>query len=167
MSVDLLLTFNAGSSTVKLGLFELSASGARRIAKGEIDFRKAPLSFRVTEGPVTLDVELTARPSDDLHEVMDETFGWLAKHFDMSCVTAVGHRVVHGGDSFAGPVRIEDATIAAIDALTILAPLHQPQSVRLIRAIRHLRPGLAQSASFDTAFQPRRRATVRHSARAA
>ncbi|WP_454627333.1 acetate/propionate family kinase [Bradyrhizobium cenepequi] len=161
MSVDLLLTFNAGSSTVKLGLFELSAAGARRLAKGEIDFRRAPLSFRVTEGPVTMDVELTAKPSDDLHEVMDETLGWLAKHFDMSRVTAVGHRVVHGGDSFAGPVRIEDATIAAIDALTILAPLHQPQSVRLIRAIRHLRPSITQAASFDTAFHRTNRDVVR------
>ena len=152
MSADLLLTFNAGSSTVKLGLFERGAAGARRVAKGEIDFRKAPLSLRVTEGPVSLDVDLTAKPTDDLREVLEETFGWLAKHFDISRVSAVGHRVVHGGDSFVGPVRIEDATIAAIDALTILAPLHQPQSMRLIRAIRHLRPGLVQTASFDTAF---------------
>jgi acetate kinase len=78
--------------------------------------------------------------------------GWLAKHFDMSRVVAACHRVVHGGERFAGPIRIDDAAVEAIDALTILAPLHQPQSLRLIRAIQHLRPDLVQTASFDTAF---------------
>jgi acetate kinase len=60
--------------------------------------------------------------------------------------------VVHGGDSFAGPARIDDTTLEAIDKLTMLAPLHQPQSVRLIRAIQHLQPDLVQTVSFDTAF---------------
>jgi len=152
MSADLLLTLNAGSSTVKIGLFETDAAGARRVAGGLIDFRKAPLSLYITEGPSTFKVDLEAEASDDLHAVMEETFGWLAKHFDISRVTAAGHRVVHGGDTFAGPVRIDDATIKAIDALTMLAPLHQPQSLRLIRAISHLRADIAQAASFDTAF---------------
>lgn len=110
------------------------------------------MSFHVTEGPATFEVDLEAEASDDLQEVMTETFGWLGKHFDMSRLTTIGHRVVHGGDTFAGPIRIDDAAIEAIDALTVLAPLHQPQSLRLIRAIRHLRRDLAQFASFDTAF---------------
>ena len=152
MSADLLLTLNAGSSTVKIGLFETDAAGARRVARGVIDFRKPPLSLHITEGPSTFKVDLEAEASDDLRAVMEETFAWLAKHFDISRLTAVGHRVVHGGDAFAGPVRIDDATIKAIDALTMLAPLHQPQSLRLIRAIAHLRPDIAQAASFDTAF---------------
>ena len=46
------------------------------------------------------------------------------------------------GNFFAGLVRIDDATIEAIDKLTLLAPLHQPHSLRLIRAIRELRPDL-------------------------
>lgn len=83
---------------------------------------------------------------------MAETFGWLGKHFDMGRLTTIGHRVVHCGDTFAGPVRIDDPTIETIDKLTMLAPLHQPQSLRLIRAIKHLRPELVQAASFDTAF---------------
>lgn len=152
MNADLLLTFNAGSSTVKIGIFEIHEASARRVGKGVVDFRRKPLSFRLAEGPATFEVDLEAEATDDLRAVMTETFGSLARHFDMSRVTAVGHRVVHGGDTFAGPVRIDDSTIDAIDKLTMLAPLHQPQSVRLIRAIRHLRPDLAQSASFDTAF---------------
>ena len=148
---DVLLTLNAGSSTVKVGLFEACDSGPRLVAEGMIDFRLAPPSFRLTQGAKTLDVKLETDVSD-IRGVMAETFGWLAKHFDMSRVAAVGHRVVHGGESYAGPVRIDDATIEALEKLTMLAPLHQPQSLRLIRAIRELRPDLPQSASFDTAF---------------
>jgi acetate kinase len=109
---------------------------------------KSPTRFR--EDPI-FDVKLETDVSD-IRGVMAETFGWLAKHFDTSRVAAVGHRVVHGGESYAGPVRIDDATIEALDKLTMLAPLHQPQALRLIRAIRELRPDLPQSASFDTAF---------------
>ncbi|MCM2475136.1 acetate/propionate family kinase [Rhizobium sp. CG5] len=152
MTDKLLLTFNAGSSTVKIGLFLHEDGKARRIGKGMIDFRHTPLTFHLVEGPEVFDVPLEAEAGDVLHEVLEETFGWLAAHFDMDAVTAVGHRVVHGGDMFSGPVLLDDTTIAAIDALTPLAPLHQPQNVRLITAIRDLRPNLPQTASFDTAF---------------
>ena len=116
-----------------------------------IDFRQIPLQLHVTEGPAIFNVNLEAEASEDLSEVLSETFDWLAKHFNIQRMTAVGHRVVHG-DTFSGPVRITDSMIKAIDALTILAPLQQPQSLRLIRAIRQLRPGVTQVASFDTAF---------------
>lgn len=152
MTDKLLLTFNAGSSTVKIGLFLREDGKARRIGKGMIDFRHTPLTFHLVEGPEIFDVPLEAEAGDVLHEVLEETFGWLAAHFDLDAVTAVGHRVVHGGDVFSGPVRLDDTTIAAIEALTPLAPLHQPQNVRLITAIRDLRPNLPQTASFDTAF---------------
>ncbi len=151
MSTDLLLTLNAGSSTIKIGLFEVAPSGGRQTAKGMIDFRRNPPRFHITEGAPIFDANLKTEASD-IRGIMAEAFGWLATHFDISRVTAVGHRVVHGGDSFAGPVCIDDVTLEAIDKLTMLAPLHQPQSVRLIRAIRHLRSDLVQAASFDTAF---------------
>ncbi len=139
MTADLLLTFNAGSSSIKIGVFEIDRFSTRRLATGLIDFRKAPLRFHVTEGPAIFDVDLKTEASEDLSEVLSETFGWLAKHFNIQRMTAVGHRVVHGGDTFSGPVRIADSTIKAIDALTMLAPLHQPQCLRLIRAIQRLR----------------------------
>jgi acetate kinase len=152
MTGKLLITFNAGSSTVKIGLFALEQAGPRRIGKGMIDFRKAPLRFSLSEGPDTFDIALEAKAGDALHEVLTEAFHRLSWHFDLGSVAAIGHRVVHGGDGFAGPVLLDDDAIAAIDALTPLAPLHQPQGLRLIRAIAHLRPGLPQTASFDTAF---------------
>ncbi|MDP3256723.1 acetate/propionate family kinase [Bosea sp. (in: a-proteobacteria)] len=152
MTGKLLITFNAGSSTVKIGLFALGRKGAERIGKGMIDFRRAPLRFTLSEGPDTFDIALEAEAGDDLHEVVSEAFSRLSWHFDLDNIAAIGHRVVHGGDGFAGPVRLDDDAIAAIDALTPLAPLHQPQGLRLIRALRHLRPQLPQTASFDTAF---------------
>jgi acetate kinase len=152
MTAELLITFNAGSSTVKIGLFALGPEGAERIGKGMIDFRRAPLRFTLSEGPDTFDIALEAETGDELHEVVSEAFSRLSWHFDLDSIAAIGHRVVHGGDGFAGPVRLDDDAIAAIDALTPLAPLHQPQGLRLIRALQHLRPGLPQTASFDTAF---------------
>jgi len=152
MTDRLLITFNAGSSTVKIGLFALGPAGARRIGKGMIDFRRAPLRFTLSEGPDTFDILLESAEDAELHAVLREAFQRLSWHFDLDSVVAVGHRVVHGGDGFAGPVRLDDQVIAGIDALTPLAPLHQPQGLRLIRALRHLRPELPQTASFDTAF---------------
>ncbi|NYH14146.1 acetate/propionate family kinase [Paraburkholderia bryophila] len=152
MSTPLLLTFNPGSSTIKIGLFSVTAGEARRIGQGMIDFRHQPLRLHLTNGSKTSEIPLKAAVTEDLHDVLDETLGWFATRFPLDDLVSVGHRVVHGGDRFAGPVAIDGDTLAAIAELVPLAPLHQPQSVRLIRAIQHLRPHLVQSASFDTAF---------------
>lgn len=160
MSDKLLLTFNAGSSSVKIGLFVCENGRARRIGKGMIDFRHQPLTFHLVEGPQIFDVPLQARGDDLLHDVLEETFAWLARHYDLDAVTAAGHRVVHGGDRFADPVLVTDESTAAIAALVPLAPLHQPQNIRLIQAIHDLRPGLPQTVSFDTAFHRSQSETV-------
>ncbi|MBZ9674445.1 acetate/propionate family kinase [Mesorhizobium sp. ES1-1] len=152
MSDPVLLTFNPGSSTIKLGFFAITGETPRRLGAGVIDLRRQPLLLEVTEGYASAKTQLKAAVSDDLHEVIEETLAWLAHHFSVSALAAVGHRVVHGGDLFAGPQEISDETLVAIEGLVPLAPLHQPQSVRLIKAVRHLRPGLPQIASFDTAF---------------
>lgn len=147
-----LVTFNPGSSTIKIGLFAVQGGIARRIGKGMIDLRRDPLMLHIVEGPKVADIPLKEKAADELDAVLDETLGWLAAHFEHEGLTAAGHRVVHGGDRFHGPVRLDDETLAAIRELVPLAPLHQPQSVRLMTAIRRLRPGLPQVASFDTAF---------------
>ncbi len=152
MADPVLLSFNPGSSTIKLGLFVIKADVPHRLGKGVTDLRHQPLALQITEGPTVANIPLKAAVSDDLHEVIEETLGWLAHHFSVNALAVVGHRVVHGGDRFAGPEAITDETLAAIEALVPLAPLHQPQSVRLIKAIRHLRPDLPQVASFDTAY---------------
>lgn len=149
---NLLLTFNTGSSSLKIGLFEWDAHGARRIGKGLVDFSRRPLTFHLTEGPAVFDLRLHAEGGEDLRDVIAEAFEVLGMHFDMAAVRAVGHRVVHGGDQFTGPVRLDEGNIGELDKLVGLAPLHQPQALRVIRAVKHLRPTLVQTASFDTAF---------------
>lgn len=152
MARDVLLTFNPGSSTIKLGLFAIEDGKARAFGQGAIDLRHKPLSLKIEEANRPLQVTLKSHATEDLHDVIDETLGWLASHFQSDRLLAVAHRVVHGGDRFDGPTKISDDTLAAIDALSSLAPLHQPQSLRLIRAVQKLRPDLPQAASFDTAF---------------
>ena len=152
MSEQLLVTFNAGSSTVKIGLFALADVSLTRIGKGMIDFRKAPLRFELSEGPDRFDIELEAKAEEELDEVLNEAFARLSWHYDLSGIVAIGHRVVHGGDLFDGPVLIDDQTMAQMEVLIPLAPLHQPQALRLVRAIARLRPEIRQTASFDTAF---------------
>jgi acetate kinase len=67
-------------------------------------------------------------------------------------IDAVGHRVVHGGADLRGATVLDAATVAAIEALTPLAPLHQPRSVAGIRAAARALPGVPAVACFDTAF---------------
>jgi acetate kinase len=161
MSGDILLTFNPGSSTIKLGLFRVAGQRPQRLGTGTIDLRHPPLRLHVVQDGKATEIPMQSHVTDDLHAVIEETLGWLTRHFRIAALAAVGHRVVHGGDRFTGPERITDAALAEIEALVALAPLHQPQSIRLIRAIRRLQPDLVQVASFDTAFHRRQTDLVR------
>jgi acetate kinase len=73
-------------------------------------------------------------------------------------VDCAGHRVVHGGDLFNGPVEINAPVLKKLESLSALAPLHQPHNIAGIRALQAVLPGVPQVACFDTAFhrtQPR------------
>jgi len=152
MTDNLLLTFNAGSSTVKIGIFKVDGGRPERIGKAVVDFGTYPLMLHLKEGPQQFELPLTGEAGDDLAELMDEVFRELGTHFDLDTVTSAGHRIVHGGDVFDGPVEVTTETLAKVRSLTDLAPLHQPQALRMIRAVRHLRPHLFQTGSFDTTF---------------
>ena len=67
-------------------------------------------------------------------------------------VDAVGHRVVHGGDRFREPVLIDETVLAHLDAVTELAPIHNPPALRAIEAARQALPDRPHVAVFDTAF---------------
>ena len=67
-------------------------------------------------------------------------------------LTAVAHRVVHGGSRFSAPVRIDDHVLATIRELSVLAPLHNPVNATGIEVARHAFPTLPHVAVFDTAF---------------
>jgi len=157
-----LLTFNAGSSTVKIGSFVHDGTMLRRIAKGVIDFDKRPLIFHLErlEGKA-VDLALESDPAGELISIFGEIFRKLSIHGVIDKVAAFGHRIVHGGDDFSGPVLLDDASIAAVDRLSVFAPLHQPRSIALVRAMHDLFPSIPQTASFDTAFHRTMTETVR------
>ncbi|MDO9527244.1 MAG: acetate/propionate family kinase, partial [Gemmobacter sp.] len=77
--------------------------------------------------------------------------GMLAQH-GMDGIDAVGHRVVHGGAAHATPVILDDAMLDTLEALTPLAPLHNPSNIAAVRFARQTWPDVPQVGVFDTAF---------------
>jgi acetate kinase len=71
---------------------------------------------------------------------------------DLGEVDAVGHRVVHGGEAFRAPTRIDDAVLAKLRSLASLAPIHQPRSLAALDLVRGILPDLPHVGCFDTAF---------------
>ncbi len=150
---DAILVLNAGSSSIKFGLFDVSRTEPALLCKGLLDEHDAEPRLTVMDpsGHQLFEKRRGAADNDGktlFHDVLDWIDGYLAD----GSLRAVGHRVVHGGRDFVAPVEVTDAAIEALAALTPLAPLHQPRCLSPIRSIRSLRPGLTQIACFDTAF---------------
>ena len=127
------LVINCGSSSLKAAVIDTRSGAVRSSGKAE----------RVEDHRAALEALLP-----DLLEGTE--------------VRAVGHRVVHGGDRFSRPTRIDDDVVAAIEALVPLAPIHNPANLAGLRAARALLPDVPHVAVFDTAFHatlPRRART--------
>ena len=120
----LVLVLNAGSSSIKYQLVD-SGTGDR-LAGGIVE---EIVDHAAALRDVVAEVERLDRPID-----------------------AIGHRVVHGGDVFSEPARIDDDVVDVIRELIPLAPLHNPANLAGIEAARATWPNLAQVAVFDTAF---------------
>ncbi len=147
------LVFNCGSSSIKYQLFAMPHGAV--LAKGAVS-RIGEETGELSQTTDTARIE-ERRPVAD-HRVgceeikrmlTDERRGPLDS-FDE--IGACGHRVVHGGEKFTGSVLIDDAVIAAIEAMAELAPLHNPPNLVGIRAAMAMAPGIPQVAVFDTAF---------------
>lgn len=150
---DTVLVLNSGSSSIKFGLFELSRTEPQLLGKGVLDEQEARPRLVVHDGVGNVLFEKRRPASDrDGGHLFADVLEWSESHRSGGKLRAVGHRVVHGGADHAGPVRLTDEIVAALEALTPLAPLHQPRCLSPIRAIRSLRPDLIQIACFDTAF---------------
>jgi acetate kinase len=124
----LILTLNAGSSSLKAALFEMGESSPMEIARTNFDSRAGPQA------------------------AVFAAMAWLDSGASGREVMAAGHRVVHGGAKFHAPERLTPEVIAELEALVPLAPLHQPECLAAIAAVAEARPGLMQVACFDTAF---------------
>ncbi|MGY5776544.1 acetate/propionate family kinase [Rhizobium sp. LEGMi135b] len=151
MSDDVLLTFNAGSSTLKIGVFELATEGPRNVDRGKIDFDQSPLMLRYSIGSDRYEKTIKGDNGAQFVSVISATLDHMLAHLP-GRLHAVAHRVVHGGLTFQEATLLDDVAIERIETLVPLAPLHQPQALRAIRSMKTLRPDVPQVASFDTAF---------------
>ena len=148
-----ILVVNAGSSSVKFSAYRAENGGAATLQfKGQVEgIGYAPRMIAYGSDGEKIAEQLWPGGGID-HEVTFHVLtGWVKKHLDQAPV-AVGHRIVHGGTRFAGPVRIDQNVLAELDKLCPLAPLHQPHNLAAVRAVAAIAPSLPQVACFDTAF---------------
>ena len=154
---DLILTINAGSSSIKFALFAAVRDGLSPTLKGQADglgLDTATLKISDSKGSALHDVALRGNgKSAPTHvEAMAAILGWLAQALPNGRVVAVGHRIVHGGSIFSGPIIINDQLLADISSLEKFAPLHQPHNLAGIRAARAAFADIPHIGCFDTAF---------------
>lgn len=153
-----ILAVNAGSSSIKFQAFATDKGEIERRVAGQLDGigSRPRLVIKDAAGAqlALRDFTTTEVPSVEVAEAI--AGAWLtgaeAERHIGGRLDAVGHRVVHGGADFAGPVPIDGDALRRITALTPLAPLHQPKNLAPILAWRKRRPDLPQVACFDTAF---------------
>ena len=152
----IILVINSGSSTVKFQVIEITdVSGDLRqqhkIARGLVDQIGAAASYRFEAQGVSAESDST--PVGDHEEAVQLIIHWLRSNTGEKGPNAVGHRVVHGGAQFNSPVLVDDGVVRRIEALSELAPLHNPAAVSGIRAAQKiLGPEMPMVAVFDTSF---------------
>ena len=151
-----ILVINAGSSSLKYQL--LNPETGVLLAKGLCERIGIDGKFTYkpqVEGKEALDAVDVAMPthSEAIQAVLDALVD--AKNGvigSMEEIDAVGHRVVHGGEAFAGSVLITDAVMQALEDCIPLAPLHNPANITGIKACEACMPGVPMVGVFDTAF---------------
>lgn len=149
------LVLNAGSATLKFGLFDGADGGpGRALITGLVDRLggAAELRLHPVAGPAPAPQPLPPAQSDGHAGALAAVLAALAARFPGLAVDAVGHRVVHGGMAHDAPATVTPAVLAALEDLVPLAPLHQPHNLAGIRAATAVFPDARQVACFDTAF---------------
>jgi len=153
-----ILVINTGSSSIKYQLFDMERH--RILASGVAEKIGEDISV-LTHWNVSAKGEDVAKVEEgviaDHHEGMNRILSLLIdqKHGvvgDKSEISAVGHRVVHGGEAFHSPTIIDESVIAAIKENIPLAPLHNPSNLMGIEVAGAIFPDSPQVAVFDTAF---------------
>jgi acetate kinase len=152
---DAILVLNAGSSSLKFTLF-VAGDGGGLAAKlsGNLEelYGRARFRARDAAGAVAGRHEWSEDAPPEHQGALEFLFEWLRSAAGGTRLSAVGHRVVHGGADYVAPVRVDGTVLTRLEAFVPLAPLHQPHNLTPIRIIAERRPGLPQVAAFDTAF---------------
>lgn len=140
-----ILTLNAGSSSIKFGAY-LAGEEPQMLLAGQIE-NLGPVARLEVKGGETREIG----PADHaaaVRVILDA----VAPALDGHELAGVGHRVVHGGETFAAPVVLTDAVLEQLEQLVPLAPLHQPHNLAAVYAARTVFPDSVQIGCFDTAF---------------
>ena len=150
-----ILAINCGSSTLKFDYFHFSdkPNGIdRRIAHGIAAGIGVGGAISFTS---SADVQIIKKLKlIDHSDATQKVLSLMAQHgiTTTSKLSAIGHRVVHGGDRFTEPTLIDDDVMKAIEEVSTLAPLHNEPSLITIKAMRKVKPAIPMVAVFDTAF---------------
>lgn len=150
-----LLVINAGSSSLKFQVYDVSPNRDMHLRCGGqiagVGSQAPSFTVRSRSGALLHQQALAAEGAGSLHEAQNALAQWLAGELT-AAPCAVGHRIVHGGSRYDGPVLINDQVLAELDALVPLAPLHQRNNLAPVHVIRERWPDIPQVACFDTAF---------------
>ncbi|QID16796.1 acetate/propionate family kinase [Nitrogeniibacter mangrovi] len=153
-----ILTFNAGSSSLKFALYPIEpalADTPEMVGQIEGIGVHARLHARMRSGE-TFDTDIPPPAKDTLEahhrQALDTLLVWLRDHQTDMTLVAAGHRIVHGGKRYSAPMRLTGDVLMKLDGYVPLAPLHQPHNLRVVRAVARLMPELEQVGCFDTAF---------------
>ena len=151
---ELVLALNAGSSTVKFALFDVAGAAPALRYRGLIDgLGHAPaMRTRGSDGEIAAERVWPdgekLRPADFAGEIL----AWIDSRLAGERLSAVAHRIAHGGPDFGEPVVLTPQILDQLAALEPLAPLHQPDNLAMVRAVHALQPDTLNIAGFDTAF---------------
>lgn len=145
-----ILTFNAGSSSIKFALFAPAAEGVDLLASGQVDGLGSTTRFHAKVGD---SIQISHELSAGNHiEAMQSIVVWLREAFPKTTIVGIGHRIVHGGTHYCEPVPIDAALLKNLESFIPLAPLHQPHNIAGVQAAQKAFPNVCQVACFDTAF---------------
>jgi acetate kinase len=145
-----ILTINGGSSSIKFALFEVGDS-RRRILEGELERIGLPEATLRVKASNQADSFSRLATAPDHTVAVGALMDWIEERRG-SALTAVGHRVVHGGPKYSQPQRVTAEMIEELHRLSPLDPEHLPLEIELIEAFRQRHPTMPQVACFDTAF---------------
>jgi acetate kinase len=148
-----ILAVNAGSSSLKLALFEAGEGDVQlrlRVSVSKLGDAPALRAHDADGTPIEADV--LAGDEADAEAALARVLPWLWSLSGEVRPAIAGHRVVHGGSLFDRAQPIDADVLARLSALGPLAPLHQPHNLAGIRALTQYDRAMAQVACFDTAF---------------
>lgn len=146
-----ILTINGGSSSIKFALFEAGDS-LRRILEGAIERIGLPETSLRVKGLDQADTFSRPVAATDHRAAVGALMDWIEERIGRAALTAVGHRVVHGGPKYSKPQLITVEMVEELHRLSPFDPEHLPGEIELIEAFQQRHPQLPQAACFDTAF---------------